>query len=204
MAQVGVAQIGRSDPLAGALTNELQRGERVIWQGKAIARLSPASFGIWLFAIPWTAFALFWTGMAGLFTLFSGEGADNAFDWIFPLFGLPFILVGFGMLGAPFFGPRKARKTMFAITDQRVIRIHVGRQLSVQSLPLGEIGAMERIEARDGSGTLKIELAQSARGSSGTGTSFALGIVDQVALAEARIRELMQRTRRPDADRVSS
>lgn len=185
------------------LAGELQRGERLIWQGKALGRLSPASFGIWLFAIPWTAFALFWTGMAGLFTVLSGDGAGNGFDWVFPLFGLPFVLVGFGMLAAPFLGLRKARKTMFAITDQRVIRIHAGRQLSVQSLPLAEIGAIERTEARDGSGLLKIALAQSARGSSGAGTSFTLGVVEQVALAEARIRELMQRMRRQEADRLS-
>ena len=199
-----MAQGGRSDLLSGALANELQRGERVIWQGKAIGRLTATSFSIWLFAIPWTAFALFWTGMAGLFTLFSGNGSGGAFDWIFPLFGLPFILVGIGMLATPFLGPRKAARTMFAITDQRVMRIYAGRQLSVQSLPLAEIGAMERTEMRDGSGSLKIELSQGSRGSSASGTSFTLGVVEQVGIAEARIRELMQRSRRLETERLSS
>ena len=52
------------DPLDLALKRELRSGERVIWKGHQLARISAKAFGIYLFAIPWTAFALFWTMMA--------------------------------------------------------------------------------------------------------------------------------------------
>ena len=83
-----------------ALERELEPGERILWSGKQLARLNLAGFAIWLFAVPWTAFALFWMAMAAT-GVRETEGA-GALAWAFPLFGLPFVAAGIAMLAAPF------------------------------------------------------------------------------------------------------
>lgn len=185
----------QKDPLDAALDSEIMRGERVVWKGRAIGRLNPASFAIWLFAIPWTAFSLFWTMMAGLFGLLgSGESEMDLMAWIFPLFGLPFILVGLFMLSIPFRAPRQARRTIYAITDQRIIRLFRGSRLDVQSIPISRIGLIERSEARDGSGTLKIELLSGTEnGAQDSGSHFMLGEVADIRVAESHVRAMAER-----------
>jgi len=44
----------------------LREGERVLWQGRQIARLSLKSLAIFGFAIRWTVFALMWTAGASV------------------------------------------------------------------------------------------------------------------------------------------
>ena len=97
--------------LDAILRRELMTGERIVWSGQPNPRKLYAAFAIWLFAIPWTAFAiwgfaipwtafaLFWEAMA-LFMLWGDTTKTPAaitwsFGIVFPLFGLPFIVVGF-------------------------------------------------------------------------------------------------------------
>ena len=56
-----------------ALHRELREGEKVVWQGMKLARVEPKGFAIYFFAIPWTAFSLFWTAMAAWGTSAMGE-----------------------------------------------------------------------------------------------------------------------------------
>jgi len=183
-------------PLESALSGELQRGERVLWQSRANGRFRPALLGIWLFAIPWTAFAVFWTLMAGGLQAISSEGW-GWFGWLFPLFGVPFILIGIGMLSVPFAAPRKAKKTLFAVTDQRVIKLYKGRSLKVESVPGTRVGPTERTENTDGSGTIKIAVAIGTDSDGARNTEyFVLGEVPNIRMAESRLRELQQHAAR--------
>ena len=50
--------------LRQALERELQPGESLVWHGWQLARIDPRSFLIYVFAVPWTAFALMWTVLA--------------------------------------------------------------------------------------------------------------------------------------------
>lgn len=128
-------------------------GERVLWQAGRIARIDPKTFGIYVFAVPWTAFALLWTTLAA-------AGAGAAFGsagplaWAFPLFGLPFIAVGLAMMAMPFYGYYTAAKTLYAITDRRLVRLTLGRSLKIESVPGERLGPMQRSERPDGSGSL--------------------------------------------------
>ena len=122
---------------------ELADGERLVWIGQPIVRaLTPATLVPLLFSIPWTAFALFWMW-----------GASQA-SWLFALFGLPFVAVGVGMLTAPVWVARAARRTAYVITDRRaiVVRPSAPSQLSVRSFTPAELGSLERRERPDGSG----------------------------------------------------
>lgn len=182
------------DPLDLALRRELQRGERVLWSGRPLPRVNLAAFAIWAFAIPWTAFAVFWTAMAyaGVSSMETEDSGILAYA--FPLFGLPFILVGLGMMAGPFVPLFLARKTKFAITNQRLIRLRLGQRLVTQSVEGSRIGSIERSERRDGSGSLKI-VAEKFLDSDGDSRTehFVIGEVADVMEAENQLRYMRER-----------
>jgi len=142
-----------------AVTREFP-GERILWAGRPSAtRTFLVSLLIWLFAIPWTAFSLGWAWMA-LGGWLSGKPPKNGFEtifgFVFPLFGLPFVLIGLGLMALPFFAWLSARRTAHVISDKRLVTLRIGRKLKVKSYVLVAIARTERTEWRDGSGTLKV------------------------------------------------
>lgn len=143
------------------LTSVLLPGERLRWAGQPRPSSQWASFGIWLFAIPWTAFALFWESLALIPLLGSlrGESADlpAGFSIVFPLFGLPFVIVGLCMMAVPFVAIGKAGKTVHAVTDRRLLTVTDGRSLKVESAFIDRIGPVERTSRSDGSGSIRIQ-----------------------------------------------
>lgn len=135
-------------------------GERILWAGRPSAtRTFLVSLLIWLFAIPWTAFSLGWEWMA-LGGWLSGKPSPSTthsiMGVVFPLFGVPFVLVGLGMMATPFLAWRWARRTVHIIGDKRIVTMTVGRSLKVKTHPTASITRLERIERRGGSGTLKV------------------------------------------------
>jgi hypothetical protein len=116
---------------------------------------------IFVFAIPWTAFSLFWEAMAFGIWINKSEQANGNIEQvlgiIFPLFGLPFVLIGLGMLSAPFILLARARKTVYAITDRRILIVTTGNKgrRKVESRSLKDIKPeLARKENKDGSGSL--------------------------------------------------
>ena len=184
-----------ADPLELALQRELRRGERVLWRGRPLPRVAWTALAIWLFAVPWTAFALFWTSMA--FMGVQSIDGLGVLGYAFPLFGTPFIVVGVGMLAVPFVPLFAARRTLFAVTDQRLLRIYLGSRLRTKSVEGGRIGEIERNERRDGSGALKIVIGShfDSDGDRRIDT-FELGEVADVMAVEGRVHELADRARR--------
>jgi len=78
------------------IENELEAEEKIFWSEMPIkCFFTPKATGLFLFGIPWTAFALFWTAGAAFGT---SQAEESGPFILFPLFGLPFILIGFGML----------------------------------------------------------------------------------------------------------
>lgn len=149
-----------SPQLAQSLHRELVTGERVLWSAVPRASLLTAGLGIWLFAIPWTAFALFWESMA-LSPWFASRGAHGAIEWgfgiVLPLFGLPFVAIGLWMLWKPVAAMRNAARTVYALTDRRIIALVDGNKREVQSVMVDRIGPMQRRERKDGTGDLSIQ-----------------------------------------------
>lgn len=188
------------DGLDLALRRELETGEFVRWQGRPISRIRLSEFTIWVFAVPWTAFALFWTFMAYV----AVDSMKSGWGWAFPIFGLPFICVGFGMLSKPFWPLYLARRTLFAITHQRVIRLRLSRKLDVLSLPANAIGVMQRTENRDGSGTLRI-LMRKWRDSDGDAQTewFELGEVADILRVEKQLLGIAENAPPPRTDASS-
>lgn len=176
-----------------ALTHEMRDGEEVAWQGMKLARIEPKGFAIWLFAIPWTAFSLFWTAMASLATVATDDSV-GILGWAFPLFGTPFILIGLGMLAMPFVPYFQRGRILFAVTNQRVLQLEMGRDLTVKSIPSSRIGDIVRRESGDGTGSVEIALSGAIMGVNGRRTTeMTLGRVDDIRGAYAAVLELSQR-----------
>lgn len=146
-----------SRDLMSLVEAELAPRERIIWTGQPIAgRLMWQSLGIVLFGIAWTAFALFWIAGAAQFKMpdFSSPAV------LFPLFGVPFVLIGLAMISSPFRIRGRAQKTVYAITDQRAIIVFKGwRAISVRSFAPDQLRDLRRTQRRDDSGDLIFERA---------------------------------------------
>lgn len=154
--------------------SDLEKGEKLIWIGQPRpGRMMLGTIPLVLFAIPWTAFSVFWIGMTLTFAVGIGEqgkgaGAFRWFGLLFPLFGVPFLLIGVGMLSAPWWVWRRAKRTCYAVTDRRAVTWvpGVSRGMTVRSFRPAELGRIVRSERSDGSGDLVFE-ERGYRGSRG-------------------------------------
>lgn len=129
--------------LQAKVDRELESGERIQWMSMPIPRFfTPRATALFLFAIPWTAFSVFFSWGPG--------------DFMFVLFGLPFILIGLGLLSSPLWAYRKALKTVYVITDRRAITFDGGWSTTIRSYPPSKLQDVYRKEKKDGSGDVII------------------------------------------------
>lgn len=145
------------DDLRAVVESELERGEKVLWTASPNpVRMMAYALLRFVFGIVWTAgivnFIYMWhdgmnnvQGPGGLFGM-HGLLADLAF--------LPFLLIGAGMLLSPMHYYRTAKRTIYAVTDKRVLIVCSGRYKKVQSYGPADICEPERAERADGSGDL--------------------------------------------------
>ncbi|MFM7219745.1 MAG: hypothetical protein ACKO21_05975 [Nodosilinea sp.] len=138
------------------IDNELQPGEFIRWVEQPIPRFfTAASIGSVLFGIPWTSFAIFWMwGASGSQLPNLREGLQP--QHLFALFGLPFVLIGFGMLSSPIWVWQAARKTVYLVTDKRAISIQGGLSTTIRSYLPDQLKDVYRKERADGTGDVII------------------------------------------------
>jgi len=119
----------RSDPAdkinpdyASAFTPYLDPGERMLWFGqprKGIF-LRPADLGMIPFSLMWGGFAIFWEVMA----LSSTRKGNTPLlvSTIFPLWGIPFVVIGLYMIFGRFFVDAWLReRTYYGLSDRRAM-----------------------------------------------------------------------------------
>ncbi|HMQ57647.1 MAG TPA: hypothetical protein PKE65_03800 [Rhizobiaceae bacterium] len=180
------------------MQRELQQGETLIWadQPKNRGAHAKKKIGISIFGIPFLAFALFWTAAASGF-LFDGEGPPGLIGIIFPLFGLPFIFAGLGMVLSPLWALRKAGRTFYALTDRRVVIAESGKTWTARSWALDDLGQLERTERADGTGDVVFAKTW-VRGAKGGGHNEHHGFY---GIAEpARVEQAIRQAREKKAD----
>lgn len=149
-------------PMAAAVKTETS-GEIVRWVGRPNARRAfLGGLGAWVMGIPWTVF------MGGIFSVLVAAGlsgkppASGYNPWhvallvVMIVFTSAFVLVGLYMLATPFVAWAKARRTVYVITDKRVLTLSVAQTRSITALSGDRIIKTTRRERRDGSGTLRI------------------------------------------------
>ena len=184
---------GLIDPKITALKQELRPGERIAWQSIQYPRLTGAPMAIFLFAIPWTAFALFWIGTAWFMTR-SVDGATDPLAMVFPLFGLPFVFVGMGMMATPFLRYISAKRTIFAVTNQRIIRLYKRKGVLCQSVPAKRIGKVKLFDGKDGHDTLQITLKGKAADFEPKGAKFVIRDIKNAEAAKKFIKRLAEQS----------
>jgi hypothetical protein len=144
--------------LQAMLQAELIPGEQLVWTGKPDARRLHRIFAIWAFAIPWTVFACAWTALA-LQPWFGGlpESVSNwSLGAAFPVVGIPFILIGLWMLAQPFVARHRAGRTLYALTDSRLIRLVTGSRRRAEFLRRDSMGPVTLELDKDGWGSVTV------------------------------------------------
>lgn len=181
-------------PLRNKLELELRSGERIVWAAQPVAkRFARGSWPIVIFGVFWTAFSVFWVATAARGTW--SNSTPGVFK-LFPLFGLPFVLIGIGMLISPIWMRKRAAKTVYMITDQRAVIMSEAwpRRTHVQSYAPAQLQSVSREENPDGSGDLIFE-THIWRGRDGSPRTQRLGFyaVPDVKAVEEHIRVLAQK-----------
>ena len=125
------------------LQRELEPGERVEWKGTPIPHyFNAATTSLFLFSIPWTAFAVFW--------MFGASSQSGSVP--FTLLGLPFVLIGLALFSSPIWNYKKSINTIYAITDSRAITIDGGWTTTYRSYTPSDLKFIYRKERSDRSG----------------------------------------------------
>ena len=149
------ANVMLSKETSSVFANELSLGEGILWSGRPDPLMSMQSkSGIALFAVVWLAISTI-----------SFEAATRRGELFGTLFALLFVGLGIWMLAAPLLEYRRARRTIVAITGQRLL-IASSNGRSVQSIKLSGVRHVERI-AKNGRLTLRIPTALVSDGDGG-------------------------------------
>jgi hypothetical protein len=157
------------------IDSEMESGERLVWCGQPLPiRFAMKALPLALFGLPFTAFAIVWMVVSGAFLGGGGQGGMMNLFSCFPLFGLPFVAVGLGLISAPYWAARRARKTLYALSGRRAILWSVGwwGTITVRNYPGDELKNMTRTERPDGAGDLVFEEITTVSHSHNHGTSI--------------------------------
>ena len=140
----------------------MDSGENLLWAGRPkggfLLRLSDVI--MIPFSVFWCGFAIFWTiGASGV--LEASEGGATPINYTFPLFGLPFVIVGlYFVLGRFFVDKSQREKTTYGVSSERVIMKSGLFSSTVKSLSLSTLSEITLKERNDRSGTITFGASQ--------------------------------------------
>ncbi len=129
------------------IRRELASGERLLWSSAPLRgiRLRASDTFMIPFSLMWGGFAIFWE-----FSVTNTKAPVFMDIW-----GIPFVLIGLYMIFGRFFLDSYLRgRTLYAVTDQRVLIIGGGFSHEVRSLPLRNLTEMNLQERRNGNGSI--------------------------------------------------
>ena len=140
----------------------LDPGEKLLWSGQPRQglRLQAADAFMIPFSLMWGGFAIAWEIAAlgigfGAHARHPGGGPGNLFAWIFPLWGIPFVAVGFYIIfGRFFYDAASRKKTWYGLTDRRLIIFKSLFTCKVSSFDLAIFSNLNLIERGDQSGDI--------------------------------------------------
>lgn len=184
--------------LRQAIDQELQPGERLYWVEQPLARFfTTESVRTSLFGVLWTALAVFWTGGANRFQ-FPDLSKGIRPQLLFSLVGVCFAVIGIELILTPLWTWRKARNTVYLVTDQRALTIRKGWSLEIRSFSPDQLWNLERRERADGSGDVIVGLPRSGDSSTEESvepTAVEVGFlgVGQARESERALRQLVER-----------
>ena len=183
--------------LRARLERELRPRERLVYAGL------PSPWRTMLPALPLFVFGLFWTSISGFVgVLFAGlllgygPSPPPVPLWlagVASIVGMLFVLFGVLVLASPFYRWLKARRTIHAVTDARLLTVVDAPWRAVESVETG-ITSVQRKDIANGAGTLRIGhgTERDAEGDAVEIVSWWRGIPD-VERAEDAVRALVRK-----------
>lgn len=135
------------------IEQESSPGERLVWSGQPHCGIR-FRISDWIgipFSVFWCGFAIFWEVMA----LTAMPKISDPVTPFFPLFGVPFILIGLYLVFGRFIVDARVRaRTYYGLTDERIIITGglFGRR--TKSLNLRTLSDVSLSERADGSATI--------------------------------------------------
>jgi hypothetical protein len=172
--------------------SQLDAGERLLWTGfPNPAAVALRSLPVTFFGIPFTAFACFWIWQAWSMTS-HGPKAPGPFV-LFPLFGIPFLLVGLAVLGTPLWVLLGAKTTVYAVTEKRALIITGSASRGIQSFTPADMCDITRQERPDGSGSVYFASRTVTTSSNGIARMARIGFegIPDVRQVEQLLRDQM-------------
>lgn len=143
------------------VARELEPGEQVLWVGQPDPwKTSRISWVLVIFGLMGLGFGVNWI-YSTLGGFGDAPGPGRIVGWIFSLFGLMPLLGGLGMMSAPYWFHRKAKRTGYALTNRRAILFEAGYRgstMTTASFGPDKLAAAQRREHPDGSGDLIFEV----------------------------------------------
>lgn len=135
---------------------EMRSRERLIWSDRPVAGTGwREALPIIGFGLVFMAFSAFWIVMAfGILRFGDGLSGAGPIAFYFPFFGLPFFLVGVGIVLKSLLATKRAGSAVYALSNERIVIISGGRHKRVRSFDLLSLGDIERIERGGGSGDI--------------------------------------------------
>lgn len=134
--------------------DELLPNESVLWAGQPSTKVVFTRGDIFLipFSLLWGGFAIFWElGVLGMAAHSQNGGPPE----IFPLFGIPFVLMGlYFIFGRFIYKNWRKKRTYYAVTNQRVLIMTRGASTNVQAAFTNTIPSISKSIRTDGIGTL--------------------------------------------------
>jgi hypothetical protein len=178
-----------------SLSNELLEGEELIWSGRPIegrkGMTSPAH-RLQIVARIYVVLGLVLMLVALIIEILIGDLSAGRESFLF-LPGFFIIILGIGLVLMSKIGNNFAPKTtLYAITTQRIIILHSGRELRVMSFDKRAIKQVQRVEHPDGSGDLvffSVPVSPSVYGNSAghAGIQSAFRTISNVHLVERKL-----------------
>lgn len=124
---------------------QMRADEKPLWIGYPIPRRFALKQGLpmFLFAIPWT-------GISAAFE----AGAMKSGSIFMLLWGIPFIVIGLRLLASPLWEYWRARRTVYVVSDRRLLILGGLLRPSTKSFAVSDIGPLEVDAGGDGSGSI--------------------------------------------------
>jgi hypothetical protein len=102
--------------------SELLSDEKILWLAQPETSVIFSKSDIFLipFSIFWGGFALLWEG--GALMASTDVTESGPIDLLFPLFGIPFVVIGlYFMIGRFWYKAKKKKHTYYALTNKRIL-----------------------------------------------------------------------------------
>jgi hypothetical protein len=129
------------------LRAQIEPGERLLWSGYPRQGVILRAQDLFMvpFSLMWGGFAMFWE-----YSVIQADG-----PLIMKLWGIPFVLVGLWLIFGRFFTDAWLRgRTVYGVTNRRVLIISGFARRQVRSLQLLGLAELNNSENADGSGTI--------------------------------------------------